>query len=67
LRSLTSLKIKSRAVVIHTFNPSTWETEAHKSELEASLVYKGSSRIARPTQRKPVSKSQNQNKIKQTR
>jgi hypothetical protein len=38
-----------------TFSPSAWETEAGKqiSELEASLVYKISSRTARTT---PVSK-----------
>ena len=32
------------------------------SEFQASLVYRVSSRTARATQRKPVSKNQNQNK-----
>ena len=44
------------------FDPSTWEAEAEAggwiSELEASLVYRVSSRIARATQRNPVSKDQ---------
>ena len=40
-------------MVEHTFNPSTWEAEAGGSP---SLVYRGSSRIARATWRNPVSK-----------
>jgi hypothetical protein len=36
------------------------------SEFEASLVYKVSSRIARATQRNPVSKNQNKQTNKQT-
>jgi hypothetical protein len=45
-------------MVAHTFNPSTWEAEAGEiSELEASLVYKVSSRTARTIQRNPVSKN----------
>jgi hypothetical protein len=40
----------SQALVAHTPNPSTWETEAGGfSEFEASLVYRVSSRIARAT------------------
>jgi hypothetical protein len=55
-------------VVVHAFNPSTWEAEAgrflsSRPELEASLVYKVSSRTARAIQRKPVSK----NKTKQNK
>jgi len=42
-------------VVAHAFNPSTWETEA-----DGFL----SSRPARATQRKPVSKNQKQKKKK---
>jgi hypothetical protein len=40
----------------HAFNPSTWEAEAGR--IEASLVYKVSSRTARTTPRNPVSKNQ---------
>ena len=45
-------------VVAHAFNPSTWEGGRGRriSEFEASLVYRVSSRIARATQRNPVSK-----------
>jgi hypothetical protein len=47
-----------RAVVVHAFNPSTWEAEARQiSEFKASLVYKVSSRTARAIQRNPVSKT----------
>jgi hypothetical protein len=42
-------------VVVHAFNPSTWEAEA-------SLVYRVSSRTARAIQRNPVSKKQNKTK-----
>ena len=38
-------------MVVHTFNPSTQETEADRSEFKASLVYKASSRTARATQK----------------
>jgi hypothetical protein len=42
-------------VVVHNFNSSTWEAEADGSlEFEASHIYMGSSRTARPTQRNPV-------------
>jgi hypothetical protein len=41
--------VYSRALVAHTFNPSTWEAEA-------SLVYRVSSRTGRATQRNPVLK-----------
>jgi hypothetical protein len=40
-------------MVVHAFNPSTWEAEA-----DASLLYKVSSRTAKDTQRNPVSKNQ---------
>jgi hypothetical protein len=43
-------------VVVHAFNPSTWEAEA-------SLVYRVSSRTTRAIQRNPVSKNK-QNKTK---
>ena len=43
--------------VAHTFNSSTWEAEAGRSEFEASLVYSISSRTARATQRNPVWKN----------
>jgi hypothetical protein len=42
-------------VVVHTFNPSSWEAEAGISEFEASLVYRASSRTVKATQRNPVS------------
>jgi hypothetical protein len=48
--------ISGRAVVAHAFNPSTWEA--------ASLVYRGSSRTARATQRNPVFKKQQKNFFK---
>jgi hypothetical protein len=51
-------KKKSRAVVVHTFNPSTWEAEA-------SLVYRVSSRTARATQRNLSRKKQKQKNKKQ--
>jgi hypothetical protein len=44
----------NKAVVVHTFNLSTQETEAD-FEFEASLVYTMSSRKAKATQRYPVS------------
>jgi hypothetical protein len=60
--------IKSRAVGVYTFNPSTWEAEAGRqiSEFEASLVYKVSSRTASATQRNPVSKNKNKTKQNKT-
>jgi hypothetical protein len=51
-------------VVAHAFNPSTREAEAGRSEFEASLVYKVSSRTARAVQRNPASKK---TKNKQTK
>ena len=51
-------------MVAHTFNPSTQE-QMNLCELEASLVYKVSSRIARATQRNPVSNKQT-NKTKES-
>jgi hypothetical protein len=41
----------SQAVVMHAFNPSTWEAEAGRF-----LVYRVSSRTARAIQRNPVLK-----------
>ena len=47
----------------HAFNPSTWASRGRWiSEFEASLVYKVSSRTARPIQRNPVSRNQKTNK-----
>jgi hypothetical protein len=51
-------------VEVHTFNPSTWEAEAGRSEFEASLVYRASSRTARATEKpcleKPKQKTKTQ-------
>ena len=49
----------SQAVVVHAFNPSTWEVEACK----ASLVYSKNSEFqdSQVTLRNPVLKNQNQN------
>ena len=45
-------------------NPSTWKAEAADlSEFEASLVYTERSRTAMATQRNPVSKNKQINKI----
>jgi hypothetical protein len=42
----------SQVVVVHTFNPSSQEAEESRSlEFEASLVYRGSSRTAKATER----------------
>jgi hypothetical protein len=48
------------AVVVHTFNPSTPESEVGGIEFKASLIYRVSSRIAKATQRNPVSKNKNE-------
>jgi hypothetical protein len=51
------MKKKSGAVVMaHTFNPSIGR---QISEFKVSLVYRVSSRIARATQRNPLSKKIN--------
>ena len=43
--------------MVYAFNSRTQEAQAGRSlEFEASLVYRVSSRIARDTQRNPVSK-----------
>ena len=47
-------------MVVHGFNPSTWEAEV-------SLVYKVSSRTARDIQRNPVSKKKKKKKGKKER
>ena len=53
-----------QAEVVHTFNPSTWETEAGESlSFKDSLVYKESFRTARAAQRNPVSKTSEQEKL----
>jgi hypothetical protein len=54
-------------MMVHAFNPSTWEAEAGRFlEFEASLVYRVSFRTARATQRNPVlKKAKKQNKTKQ--
>lgn len=51
-------------VVVHTLNRSTQEAEAGRSEFESSLIYRVNFWTARATQRNPVSKDQNQDKIK---
>jgi hypothetical protein len=44
-------------VVVHTFNPSTWEAEAGRFlSSRPAWSYKVSSRTTRATQRNPVSK-----------
>jgi hypothetical protein len=48
--------------VAHAFNPSTREAEAEAGKFP-SLVYRVSSRTARATQRNPVSKNKNKNKL----
>ena len=59
---VTDIKNKaSWAVVVHTCNPSTWEAEAGRS---LGLVYRGSSRTARATQRHPVSEKKKKKKLK---
>jgi hypothetical protein len=45
-----------RAVVVHAFNPSTWEAEAGRFLSSRPAWYKVSSRTARAIQRNPVSK-----------
>jgi hypothetical protein len=57
---LKTLK-EGRAVVAHTFNPSTWEAS---SEFKASLVYRVSSRTATAIQRNPVLKTRKRKKSK---
>ena len=58
-------KSLGRAVVAHTFNPSTLGGRGRRiSELEASLVYRVSSRTARATQRNHVLKDQKKEKKK---
>ena len=39
-----------KEVVVHAFNPSTQEAEAGKSEFEATLVYRSTSRTTSATQ-----------------
>ena len=52
-------------MVVHAFNPSTWEAEAGGFlSSEANLVYTVSFRTARATQRNPVSKNKQTNKQK---
>jgi hypothetical protein len=55
--SIITAKVTSGGHWIDTFNPSTREGEVGISEIEASLVYRVSFRIAGATQRNPVSKT----------
>ena len=55
----------SKKILDTAFNSSIQETEAGRSEFEANLVYRASSRTARNTQRNPVSKNKEPN-LKQT-
>jgi hypothetical protein len=50
--------------VAHTFNASTWEAEAGGFEFEVILVYRVSSKIAKTTQRNPVSKTKQKKQTK---
>ena len=52
-------------MVVHAFNPSTWEAEGGGFEFKASLVYRVSSRTATAAQKSPVSKKK-KNKKKQS-
>jgi hypothetical protein len=54
------MKMKCKVgVVVHAFNPSTWESEAGGFlSSKPSLIYKVSSKTARTIQRNPVSKNQ---------
>ena len=53
------------AVVVHGFNPSTWEAKAGDlCEFKASLVYRMSSRTAKATQRNRVLKKQKKKETK---
>ena len=45
-------QIKLSSVVLHAFNPSSWE-----AELKASFVYRGNFRTAKSAQRSPVLKN----------
>jgi hypothetical protein len=57
----TKTRVKKKSVrpglTANSFNPSTWEAEAGRSEFEASLVYRMSSKIARATQKNFVLKN----------
>jgi hypothetical protein len=56
-------KYISWAVVVHTFNLSTWEAEGCESpKFRASLVYRVSSRTARATPRNSVSENKTKTK-----
>jgi hypothetical protein len=48
----------------HAFNPALREQRQADPEFEASLVYRTSSRIARATQRNPVSKQEKKNQTR---
>ena len=51
--------LQLQVVVVHTFNPSTQKAEA--GGFSEFKVYRASSRTAKPTQRKPVSKNKPNN------
>lgn len=62
---LKSIKVR-RAVVVHAFNSSTWETEASRSlwvQGQVSLVYLESSKTARTTQWDPISNKPNYTQV----
>jgi hypothetical protein len=48
-------------MVAYTFSSSPWEAQAGRSEFEAFLVYKASSRTARTVWRNLVLKNNNKN------
>ena len=54
--------------MVHTFNSNTLEAEAGESlKIEASLIYRGSFRTARATQKKLVLKKTKQTKKQKTK
>ena len=55
--------IESRTLVMHNFNPSTWEAEASRSLFKASLVLSVNSRTV--TKRNPVLKNNKQRSKKE--
>lgn len=54
---LFKIKLSCWELVVLNFNLATWDSEAGGSQFEANLVYRTSSRAARVTQRKSVSKN----------
>jgi hypothetical protein len=55
------IKLQSWEVIVHTFNPNTWEAEAGASLRVRDQPHLQSSRTARATQRNPASKTKQNN------